>query len=329
MQFPIKTVPKLSFKGWLNFAVALVSATQQFGCTTLEPATSTKEPTRDRAVQLQIFLDSQHFGPGAIDGRIGGFATKALQLFRNARHLPSDSDPDVSHIQPYTSYAITADDLDIRGTMASEPPGLALQKRLPYVTLGEVLGERFHTTEAFLRELNGGTDLNLLRVGAVITVPNVDRPFNPTSFPSQYPKAQTSMTKGRSILVDTHSRMLQIHEEDRIIAAFPITPGSVAHPAPIGEWRIIRAVPWPWYRYDRGVLDRGERTNDFFNLPPGPNSPVGVLWVGLNRQSIGIHGTSSPETIGRAGSAGCIRLANWDAATFYTLAGEGMKVTIQ
>src|SRR5690606_24887471 len=118
-------------------------------------------------------------------------------------------------------------------------------------------------------------------------------------------------------------RMLHVYEGDRLIAAFPITPGSTTNPAPPGNWKVVRAVPWPWYRYDKGVLERGERTDEFFNLPPGPNSPVGILWAGLNRQSIGIHGTSSPETIGRAGSAGCIRLANWDAATFYTLAGNG------
>ncbi|MDP4625558.1 MAG: L,D-transpeptidase [Akkermansiaceae bacterium] len=74
---------------------------------------------------------------------------------------------------------------------------------------------------------------------------------------------------------------------------------------------------------------RGERTDDFHNLPPGPNNPVGILWAGLNRPGIGIHGSPAPDTIGRAGSHGCIRLSNWDAATFYTLVGKGSAVTIR
>ncbi|MFD2257241.1 L,D-transpeptidase [Luteolibacter algae] len=57
-------------------------------------------------------------------------------------------------------------------------------------------------------------------------------------------------------------------------------------------------------------------------FPPARNNPVGVLWAGLNRPGIGIHGSPVPDTIGRAGSHGCIRLSNWDAATFYTLVRE-------
>jgi lipoprotein-anchoring transpeptidase ErfK/SrfK len=123
--------------------------------------------------------------------------------------------------------------------------------------------------------------------------------------------------------------MLQVQQDGIAIAAFPITPGSSAHPAPVGEWRVVGAVPWPWYRYDDGVLSRGERTDDFHNLPPGPNNPVGILWAGLNRPGVGIHGTPVPDTIGRAGSHGCIRLSNWDAATFHSLIGKDTPVTIR
>lgn len=328
-QIKNSTMPALPCKKALVFGAGIVLSILQPSCSTIEPSIPPRVSARDRTVQLQIFLDSQHFGPGAVDGRPGEFTTKALELYRNVQHLPPAALPDVSKVQPFTTYTITADDLGTLGTMASEPGDLAKQRRLPYVTLGEALGERFHTTEAFLRELNQGMDLNLLPAGTVITVPNVDRPFDPTVFPSRYPAPPSSVAKMRSVLVDTQSRMLQIQEGDRVIAAFPITPGSVTHPAPIGKWTIVGAVPWPWYRYDRGVLDRGERTKDFFNFPPGTNSPVGILWAGLNRQGIGIHGTSSPESIGRAGSHGCIRLANWDAAIFHTLAREGTPVTIQ
>jgi len=97
---------------------------------------------------------------------------------------------------------------------------------------------------------------------------------------------------------------LEVREGDKLIAEFPITPGSKTLPAPLGEWKILGIATMPWFRHDEGVLNHGVRTNDFYNLPPGPNNPVGILWMGLNKPGIGIHGTNNPETIGRAGSHG-------------------------
>lgn len=285
--------------------------------------------SRDRTVQLQIFLDSQRFGPGVVDGHPGEFTSKALSLYRESQGLPGNVTPDVGHIQPYTSYAVRAEDLARLGVMAAEPAEQALQKSLPYKSLTELLAERFHTTMAFLRELNPGRDLDALTAGEWVKVPNIQRPFLVDAYPSSYPRPAASVAATRRVVVDTQLRMLRVTEGERLLAAFPLTPGSAEHPAPPGEWKIAGAVPWPWYRYDEGVLKRGERTETFYNLPPGPNSPVGVLWAGLNRPGVGIHGTSSPETIGRSGSHGCIRLSNWDAAVFFTLVTKGMPVTIQ
>ncbi len=284
---------------------------------------------QDDEVQLQILLDAQHFGPGVVDGHAGEFTKKALAFYRQAKGLAPDAQPDASGIQPYTTYAITADDLKVIGTMATEPADLAKQERLPYSSLVELLGERFHTTQAFIKHLNPSQNIDTLPAGSVVTVPNINKPFRADKFTSNYPAPPASVAAVRRVIVDTHERMLQVREGDRLIAAFPITPGSSDHPAPLGEWKVVGAVPWPWYRYDEGVLDRGERTATFFQFPPGPNSPVGILWTGLNRPGVGIHGTTNPETIGRAGSHGCIRLANWDAAAFYTLVQKNMPVTIQ
>lgn len=285
--------------------------------------------SRDRTVQLQIFLDSQHFGPGVVDGYPGEFTSKALSLYRESQGLPENVTPEVAYIQPYTNYAVRSEDLARLGSMASEPADLAQQKSLPYTSLTELLAEKFHTTMAFLRELNPGRDLNGLQAGEWVRVPNIQQPFLVDAYPSSYPRASTAVATHRRVIVDTRLRMLRVMDGEKLLAAFPLTPGSSEHPAPLGEWKIAGAVPWPWYRYDEGVLKRGERTETFFNLPPGPNSPVGILWTGLNRPGVGIHGTSSPETIGRSGSHGCIRLANWDAAVFYTLVAKGMPVTIQ
>lgn len=326
MQSLPKSVCKLA-----QTAVLLWSLSGLTSCVTAPsaPDPMVEAMTRDRAVQLQIFLDGRHFGPGVVDGRRGEFTSKALALFRQANGLPDNVLPDVSYIEPYTSYTVTQQDLESLGEMAVEPVDQAQQKRLPYVRLTEMLAERFHTTEAFLRELNPGSPVSVWMPGTVLKVPAVKRPFYWDQYPSAYPAPSSAAAKNWEVRVDTQYRMLEVRDGERLIAAFPITPGSAEHPAPLGEWKVVRAVPWPWYRYDEGVLKRGERTETFYNLPPGPNSPVGILWAGLNKPGVGIHGTATPETIGRSGSHGCIRLANWDAAIFYAMVQKGTKVTIR
>jgi len=132
----------------------------------------------------------------------------------------------------------------------------------------------------------------------------------------------------RRIFIDTKERLLEVFDGDELVCVFPITPGSTTLPAPVGTWKILGATTWPWFRYDEGMLHYGVRTEDYYNLPPGPNNLVGVLWMGLNKTGIGIHGTNNPETIGRAASHGCIRLANWDAARLKDLVSVGNTVII-
>ncbi|HEY5792366.1 MAG TPA: L,D-transpeptidase, partial [Chthoniobacterales bacterium] len=187
-------------------------------------------------MQLQIFLDSRKFGPGVVDGQPGEFTAKALALYRHSKGLPEEARPDLEGISPYTTYEVTAADLAAIGTMAEEPAEIAKQKRLPYSGLGELLGERFHTTRAFIAELNPKVTVDALAAGAVVKVPNVARPFHADKFPAAYSKAGASAS--RSVLVDTRLRLLEVRESGRLIAAFPITPGSTEHPAPVGEWKV-------------------------------------------------------------------------------------------
>ena len=285
--------------------------------------------SQEATLRTQIFLDAKGFGPGVVDGREGEFTGKALAHYREANGLSPDWKPDTAGISSFTTYTIADRDLAALGTMASGPEAQSKQEKMPYTTLVELLSERFHTTQKYLRSLNPGLDLNAIPAGTTVTVPNVARPFRYDAYPSSYPAPSDSTAAARRVIVDLQQKFLQVQDDGRTIAAFPITPGSSEHPAPVGEWRVVGAVPFPWYRHDEGVLSRGERTEDFFNLPPGPNNPVGILWAGLNRPGVGIHGTPVPDTIGRAGSHGCIRLANWDAATFRTLVGKGTKVTIR
>jgi hypothetical protein len=64
-------------------------------------------------------------------------------------------------------------------------------------------------------------------------------------------------------------------------------------------------------------------------IPPGPNNPVGVAWIGLNRTGYGIHGTPKPEEVGRTESHGCFRLANWNAELLRRMAWPGLPVRVE
>lgn len=115
---------------------------------------------------------------------------------------------------------------------------------------------------------------------------------------------------------------------EALIASFPITPGQERF-IEYGAWELRNMVELPWWRFDQQFLETGRRSENALNIPPGPNSPIGVIWCGTSRSGIGLHGTDGPETIGRARSAGCIRLANWDAIRLPKLIRPGATVIIR
>jgi len=284
----------------------------------------------ETSVRLQIFLDNHDFGPGKIDGKMGEFFGKALVSYKRSHGLATTGSVDATLLDdvpiPYTTYTIRPEDEKFVGAVASKPSEQAKLKALLYGSLLEFVAERFHSAEDFLRKLNPGMDLDKLKPGDTVKVPNV-LPFEIEKLGEAFVPPNPAFAN-RKIWIDTRERFLEIFENNQLVAEFPITPGSTTLPAPKGVWKILGAATLPWFRHDEGVLQHGVRTNDFFNLPPGPNNPVGILWMGLNKPGIGIHGTNNPETIGRAGSHGCIRMANWDAARIKDLVSVGAVVTI-
>ena len=252
----------------------------------------------ETATRLQIFLDNSDFGPGKIDGKMGEFFRKALISYKHAHAMPKTGAVDQWMLDQvpvtYTTYTIK--------------------------------GERYHSAEAYIQKLNPGKNWEHLQPGDVLRVPNV-LPFEVENFVEGKIPANPAFAN-RKIFVDTFEHLLEVFDQDQLVCVFPITPGSKTLPAPVGTWKILGATIWPWFRYDEGMLNYGVRTENYYNLPPGPNNLVGVLWMGLNRPGIGIHGTNNPETIGRAASHGCIRLANWDAARLKDLVSVGNTVII-
>ncbi len=315
-----------------HVVLGLLSVVLISGCAT-GPGSGAASPDRDRIVRLQIFLDERNFGPGKIDGAWGYFTDASRRRYLEKHGLPFDNRWEdkmgLSEAVPqiYTTFTIPTSATRYVGAMAATVEEQSKQKSLPYASLAEYAAERYHTTIKFLSQLNPNMTVGLLRTGDTITVPNVT-PFRIESIKHRSNLPRPGGALSRKVFINTSSRYLEVRENGQLIALFPITPGSPQHPAPDGDWKIANAATMPWFRYDEGVLKRGERTEDYYMLPAGPNSPVGILWMGLSKPGIGIHGTSDPFSIGRAGSHGCIRLSNWNAARMPSLVGIGTPVRI-
>lgn len=258
------------------------------------------------------------------------------------------ADLDLKSIEPvYVEYTVTETDVQSAGELPTKVEDQAKVKWLPYESVAEAVAERFHTDADFLEELNPGMAKGL-KAGDKVRVPNV-QPFELSSVKdlkpgavvagevqeddSKHGKKESDQEKGDapkiSIVVSKAEKMLEVLESDRLIAAFPVTVGSDETASPVGEWKVRGVAKLPEFRYDKKMLKEGERSENFHMLPPGPNNPVGIVWIALNKKGIGIHGSDSPDAIGRNVSHGCIRLANWDAAKLVGMVKVGVPVSIR
>jgi len=150
----------------------------------------------------------------------------------------------------------------------------------------------------------------------------------PSPGPDPTPTATPEANPIRLVLL-REPRLIEVYRGEEMIGCFPCTPGSSRVPVPKGTWKITSNIMMPYFRYDKSVLRDGTRSSNAFNIPPGPNNYVGIVWMGINRRSVGIHGTNSPDRIGRNQSSGCIRLANWDAWEMTQLVEKGTPVEVR
>jgi lipoprotein-anchoring transpeptidase ErfK/SrfK len=319
----------------------------------------------EAATRLQVFLDRANFCPGRIDGRYNDFTWKALALYRQSRgdqpltprpaNAKSNVAPDLSglnltSVDPvFIPYTITEADLQSVGRLPRGVAEKAKMKFLPYSNAEDVIEEKFHSGVHFLEYLNPNK-LKKIKPGDQLMVPNVE-PFEVSSVKDIQPGSETSSqaaneieyqdetqtpTPGEgtgqlrniAVKIDTKTKMLGVFEGEKLIAAYPITVGSAHTASPIGDWKVVRITKLPTFRYDKEMLQHGERSGDFYVLRPGPRNPVGVMWIALNKKGIGIHGTDDPDSIGRDVSHGCIRLANWDVVRLATKIKPGDSVSI-
>lgn len=302
--------------------------------TTLQ-APQPDEKEVDTIVRIQIYLDERMNGPGYIDGRIGEFGKKAASVWNQMHAVPvgnwgpltaaaTKAVPD-----PYTTYTLKPEDVEyLTPTLPHKPQEQAKKKYLGYRTFLEFVSERFHTSEPFLIWLNSNQNLKNLDPGETIKVPNVT-PFKIEDWPVHQKFDKDATGSARSVVVDIAARVaIFFDEQNRPFASFPITPGRPKF-IKFGEWKITGMVSTPEFRWDKSMLEEGKRSEEYYQLPIGPNSPVGILWTSTSRNGIGLHGTATPHTIGRSESAGCIRFANWDAVRLPQLIRPGARLVIR
>ncbi len=272
---------------------------------------------------------------------------------RQAEVAPDLSGIDLASVNPvFIQYTVTdADTKNIGPVPRGESAAVAAAKSklpaLPYRDVGQEIAEKFHVDQKFLEELNPGKNGAALKAGDQIKVPNVE-PFDLEAVKDLKPgselvadaanempdEADTASPAGDAagsvrIKVDVKTNMLGVFEGDKIVAAYPVTVGSGQIPTPVGEWKVRGVAKFPTFRYDEKMLKHGERGKDFYILKPGPNNPVGVIWIALNKRGIGIHGTDEPDDIGKAASHGCIRLANWDIVRLAGRVKAGVLVEVK
>lgn len=285
-------------------------------------------------LRLQLFLDGKLFGPGKVDGRPGEFTTKALKRYQKAHGMPETEidahSLDLSGItELYTTYTIRQEDLKFIGSVPGKPSLQSKKKYLPYDSLLEFLTERFHTSPELIEYLNRPMKMSALKPGDSVKAPNVTEPFQIELLEPVPGLPEVPEFANRVLKIDTKEKLLGLHEGEKLLASLPITPGSGHLATPPGTWRIVGIAQMPTFRWDAGVLNYGVRTSTFYELPIGPNNPVGVMWIGLSKPGIGIHGTNQPQTIGRSASHGCMRTANWDVIRLSKMITKGLPVIIE
>ena len=308
---------------------------------------ATKAAIDPNVLKIQVLLDRLGFTPGVIDGHSGMTFATALKGFQEARGLAQSGSADVATTRALDAYktlppvievALTTDMLagPFVGPIPKEPAEQAKLPAMGYSDTMEALAERYHTTPATLIALN--SPKAPLTVGAKIKVPNV-RPAAsdyPASFKPEWRATLASLSvssdqpQAAKVVVDKSDGVLRAYDaDDKLIAQFPATMGSEHDPLPIGTWKIQGNSYLPPFHYNPDLFWDAKEGETKQTLKPGPNGPVGVVWMDLDKEHYGIHGTPTPQTIGRTESHGCIRLTNWDAARLSMMVKPGTPAVFQ
>jgi len=289
------------------------------------PINFPRDPGDDVDVlKLQVYLDYNGFSPGEIDGRWGYNTERALYVYQKENGMTPTGQLDSTMLQRLNSftdgylldYTVTSEDM--KGPFHPIPrtyPEQAKLKWLPYETKAEAMAEKFHMAQALLRKLNPGIDLEQLQPGSRILALNVIN------------GADDKRGKVSLVRVSKYNKWVEGYDSaGKLLFYYPSTLGSEYDPLPLGDYKITQPVFNPDFEYNPKLMWDSKPGEKEESIPPGPNSPVGAVWIGTTRPNVGIHGTPNPENISKNNSHGCIRLCNWDAKQLASRVSPGIKL---
>jgi len=276
--------------------------------------------------EAQIALARRGISPGSIDGAIGSQTRKAISVFQERENLPPTGVLDAEtgarltlDSPPLTTCVVTTNDLARLQPLGKTWLAKSQQSVLDYETELELVAEKSHAHPGLIRQLNPNVNWTNLTAGTVVKMPDVNYPA---------PTNQAAFA-----VIHLGDKFLEaFDEETNLLAHFPCSIAAHVEKRPVGELHVVVIAPNPNYTFDPELFPESpeaRQLNQKLVLPPGPNNPVGVAWIGLDKPGYGIHGTPNPEQVGRTESHGCFRLANWDAEYLSHLVWVGMPVFVE
>jgi len=275
------------------------------------------------ALALQVTLDKAGFSPGEIDGKLGKNTLRALEAYEGAKRQKAT--PTING--GLRDYEITKE--DTAGPFTKVPADMIEKsklKALNYASIEEKLGERFHIQPQLLRSINRG---KRFAAGVTIKVPDVEETNIPDGR-AQGQSAGASFAGNVTVYVSKSRSSLQVLDNrGTVVFRGPVTTGSDKDPLPLGTWKVNGVSRNPTYNYNPELFWDADPSHAKAKVAPGPNNPVGVVWIDLSKEHYGIHGTPEPGRISYSESHGCVRMTNWDALRVAALVDKGTTVIFQ